>query len=380
MLKLKPEIEKYIEDNREYSLNLLKTIAVIPSPSNHEEKRAEFCLKWLRENGVKDVYIDSALNVVIPINCENNNDIVVFMAHSDVVFPDTTDLPISEKDGKLYCPGVGDDTANLVVILMVAKYIYEHKLKTKDNGVLLVINSGEEGLGNLKGSRKIVEDFGERITYFHSFDGCNCKVTNGAVGSKRHKIEIFTEGGHSYAKFGNRNAIAYMASLINSLYDIKVPEGGKTTFNVGTISGGTSVNTIAQHSEILYEIRSDRKENLEIMEEHLCSALDFYRKKGIEIKETLVGDRPCGSAVNAEKQALLDSKAQEVIKEYFCENAEFGFASTDCNIPLSKGIPSIGIGCYIGEGLHTREEFLEISSLVPGMKMGWALIFDHFEV
>lgn len=281
-MQLTQSILDYIETHKQQALDLLIELAQIPAPSNHEEKRAEFCASWLRRQGADGVYIDDALNVIYPIGCTDNNPIAVFMAHSDVVFPDTTPLPLCIEDGRIKCPGVGDDTANVVALLMTAKYIAEKKLTPANCGVLLVVNSGEEGLGNLKGSRKIMENFGDRIVEFITFDGSVNAIVNRAVGSRRYCIGIDTEGGHSYGAFGNRNAIAYLASLINTLYTIKVPSMGKTTYNVGTISGGTSVNTIAQHAEMLYEFRSDEREALNIMEQHLNAAIEFYRAKGIQ--------------------------------------------------------------------------------------------------
>ena len=225
-----------------------------------------------------------------------NNPLYIFTAHSDVVFPDTEPLPLKIEDGKIYCPGVGDDTAHVAAMLMCAKYIAENNLQPADCGVLIVVNSCEEGLGNLKGTRKLMADFGDRVQEFVTFDGRNTVCANQAVGSKRYHVEIDTEGGHSYGAFGNRNAIAYLASLIDTLYTMKVPPIGNTIYNVGIISGGTSVNTIAQHAEMLYEFRSDEREALTIMENHFNAAIDFYRAKGITVTVTLVGDRPCTGA------------------------------------------------------------------------------------
>ncbi|HWS30996.1 MAG TPA: M20/M25/M40 family metallo-hydrolase [Clostridia bacterium] len=377
-MDLPREVLQYVEDHFGETAELLKTLARIPAPSNHEEKRAAFCRDWLAAQGAKGVYIDEALNVIYPVNCTADNELVVFMAHSDVVFSDTEELPLTEKDGRIYCPGVGDDTANAVVLLTAAKYVAEKGLTPKSGGMLFVINSGEEGLGNLKGSRQIMRDFGGRIRSFFSFDDCNCKVTNAAVGSKRYRIEVLTEGGHSYDKFGNRNAIAYLASMIDTLYTVKVPEGGKTTYNVGLIRGGTSVNTIAQQAEMLYEFRSDHREALLTMEKHLDAAIAFYRTKGITVNLELIGDRPCGGKVDPLDQQALDIKTAAAVKKYFGQEAKFCAASTDCNIPLSMGIPSICVGCYIGDGLHTREEYMEIDSLLPGLKMGFELVLGYY--
>ena len=377
-MELTKEIASYMEEHRQEAYELVLELAQIPAPSNQEEKRAEFCRNWLTQQGAEGVYVDEALNVIYPVGCEGDGDLVVFMAHSDVVFPDTETLPLRVEEGKIFCPGIGDDTANVVALLMAAKYIARNKRKPKDCGVLLVVNSGEEGLRNLKGSRKILEDFGSRIREFVTLDGTQEGGVSRAVGSRRYLVEVDTEGGHSYGAFGNRNAIAYLASLIHTLYDIKVPEKGKTTYNVGTISGGTSVNTIAQHAEMLYEFRSDEREALEIMEQHFTAAIDYYRTKGITVTVTLVGDRPCAGNVSREKLEEMMNRANGAAQRHYGHGFNFGAGSTDCNIPLAMGIPAICVGCYRGRGAHTRQEYVEIDSLLPGLKFASDLILYHF--
>ena len=395
-MKLTADIIEYIHAHQEEAFQLLLELAQIPAPSNHEEKRAEFCRSWMEKQGAEGVYVDTALNVVYPIGCTEDNPVMVFMAHSDVVFPDTEPLPLTVEDGKIKCPGVGDDTANVVALLMAAKYIAQQKLVpagcvlgqdtdtvqtesgSRTCGILLVVNSGEEGLGNLKGSRKIMEDYKGRVAEFITFDGGPKHITNRAVGSKRYLIEVDTEGGHSYGSFGNRNAIAYLASLIDTLYTMKVPPKGRTTYNVGTISGGTSVNTIAQHAEMLYEFRSDERESLEIMEQHLNAAIDFYRTKGIRVTVTLKGDRPCSGEVDPAREEALMERSAAAIKNYYGYEAAFSAGSTDCNIPLSVGVPAVCVGCVEGSGAHTREEYVEIDSLLPGIKVAFELVLHHF--
>ena len=377
-MKLTNEIIDYIEQHYDEAFELLTTLAKIPAPSNFEQKRAEFCKNWLEAQGAKGVYIDEALNVIYPLGCTDDNEVVIYMAHSDVVFPDTEQLPLEIKDGKIFCPGVGDDTANVIALLMTAKYVIENNLKPKNEGVLFIVNSGEEGLGNLKGSRKIVEVFGKRIKEFITFDGYAKEIHNKAVGSNRYLVEIETEGGHSYGAFGNRTAIAYMASLINTLYDMKVPEKGKTTYNVGIIEGGTSVNTIAQYAKMLFEFRSDEKESLEIMEKHFNAAIDFYKTKGIKVTCTLVGNRPCMAEIDKTAFDNLIQRGATAIKNNYKIDTKFTPGSTDCNIPLSQGIPAICLGCVIGGKAHTREEFIEIDSILPGIKAAFEMILYHF--
>lgn len=281
------------------------------------------------------------------------------------------------EGNRLYCPGIGDDTTHVVALLMAAKYIAQHKLTPKGCGLLLVANSCEEGLGNLKGVRALMDKYGSRIKEFITFDGPSINIINRAVGSMRYKVEIDTEGGHSYSRFGNRNAIAYLASLIDTLYTMKVPTRGRTTYNVGTITGGTSVNTIAQHAEMLYEFRSDNREDLAEMETHLKAALDFYRTKGIGVTCTLLGERPCGAEVDAKKHQALIDRAAAAVKAYRGITPGLNCGSTDCNIPLSMGIPSIMVSCASGAGAHTRDEYIEIDSLLPGQKMVLAMMLDY---
>ena len=369
---------EYMEAHRQEAFDLLVELAQIPAPSHQEEKRAQFCKNWLEQQGAEGVYIDEALNVIYPIGCDRGKPIAVFAAHSDVVFPDTEKLPLHIEDDWIYCPGVGDDTGNVVALLMVAKYIAQHKLKSSNWGILLVVNSGEEGLGNLKGCRKLFEDYAGRVQEFVTFDLGASRLYDRAVGSRRFSIGVKTQGGHSLNDFGRPNAIACLAEIINSLYQVQVPAKGRTTYNVGTISGGTSVNTIAQDARMLYEFRSDERESLQIMQENLDRILTLYREKGMEITCETVGDRPCSGDVDQVALKNLADRAAAAAKQWFGEEPVRLAASTDCNIPLSLGIPAICIGCLQGEGEHTREERVRISSLLPGLKLCAQMVLYHF--
>ena len=377
-MKLTAEMTAWVEEHYQEHYDLLLELAKIPAPSNQEELRAEYCKNKLESWGAEGVYIDDAMNVVYPIGCDGDKSIAVFVAHSDVVFPDTEELPLEVRDGKIFCPGIGDDTASVVSMLAAARYIAEQKITPRDWGVLVVINAGEEGLGNLKGCRKIMEDYGSRIKEFITFDDQTGGGIDRAVGSMRYRIAVDTEGGHSYSAFGNRNAIAYLASLIDTLYTIKVPPKGKTTYNVGTISGGTSVNTIAQHAEMLYEFRSDEAESLAIMEKHLWAAVEFYRTKGIAVTVTPVGNRPCSGDVDEAAMEDLRRRGSDACLHHYGVPIRYRSGSTDCNIPLSMGIPAICVGTYQGAKSHTREEFVEIDSLLPGQKMAMEMVMYYF--
>ena len=369
------EVLKYIEFHAAEARQLLIDLAQIPAPSNHEELRAQFCKAWLESKGAEGVYIDPALNVIYPIGDTGDNDLMVFMAHSDVVFPDTAPLPLKIENGRIYCPGVGDDTANAVALLTAAGYIAEHNLMPKGCGVLLVINSGEEGLGNLKGSKRIMVDFGSRVKEFITFDGNAGSIVTRAVGSRRFRVTVTTEGGHSYARFGAPNAIAELARLISRLYEVQVPAIGKTTYNVGTITGGTSVNTIAQSAQMLFEFRSDEREGLAIMQANFDTIVEEFRQNGVQISVEVVGDRPCGLDVDS---SALIARASAAVQRHYCFEPKCNPGSTDCNVPLSMGIPAICPGCVMGAGSHTREEYVEIDSLLPGLKVAFELVLHHF--
>jgi di/tripeptidase len=202
-----------------------------------------------------------------------------------------------------------------------------------------------------------------------TFDGFHLDhITSKAVGSHRYRVNIKTEGGHSLDNFGNRNAIATMASMISTLYSVKVPQEGnsKTTYNVGVISGGTSVNTIAQEAEMLYEYRSDNRNCLAKMEDMFAKVVDAYRAIGVEVDVEKVGDRPCGGFVDPDAQEKLNGMSAESIRRVTGAEPMYLSGSTDCNIPLSVGIPSVCLGLCVATGAHTRTETLYLSSLPQG--------------
>lgn len=377
-MKLSETILRYIEEHQHEAFELLVELAQIPAPSNQEYRRAEFCKNWLQAQGAQEVYIDAACNVIYPVGCEDGKPIAVFAAHSDIVFPDLEPLSLKVEDGWIHCPGIGDDTGNVVALLMAAKYIAEHGLESPDWGILLVVNSGEEGLGNLRGCKNLFAEFGHRVQEFVTFDLNYENLYDRAVGSRRFHIEVKTRGGHSLKDFGAPNAIACLASVIQDLYQVKIPEKGRTTYNVGTISGGTSVNTIAQNAQMLYEFRSDERESLAIMQKNLDDILKEYREKGLDISCKLVGDRPCSGAVDPVRQNALADRAADAAKSWFGFDPERKSASTDCNVPLAMGIPAVCIGCLYGEGAHTREEKVRIDSLLPGLKLCFQMVLYHF--
>lgn len=364
---METKIKPFINENSTLFFKTLKELCLIPAPSGLETKRAEYCKKWLEDIGAKDVYIDDALNVVFPYNCDNNNEILVVAAHTDTVFSDMEPLPYREDNDNIYCPGVGDDTASVVVLLMTAKFFLENNILPK-NGILFAFNSCEEGLGNLKGTRKIFEAYKDRIAQFVSFDNAINHIAHRSVGSHRYEVEVKTDGGHSYLNFGNSNAIVELSKLVSRIYDIEIPKIGdsKTSYNVGTIEGGTSVNTIAQSAKMLCEYRSDNAECLEIMKKKFEEIFSL----NANVSVTIVGERPCmRSDIDIVKVDAMVETAKEIVEKTAGIKAEYHSSSTDCNIPLSLGIPAVCVGVSNWHGIHTREEWVEKASLPVGLEI-----------
>lgn len=362
-------LNDFIKANYPAMLQTLRELCAIPAPSHLEQARAEYCRTWLESAGAQGVYIDDALNVVFPINCEASNEITVFVAHTDTVFPDTEPMPYFEDDEKICCPGVGDDTASVSVLLMLAKYFVENDIKPR-NGVLFVCNSCEEGLGNLKGTRKIFADYEGRIAQFISLDSHLSAISDACAGSHRYEVEVQTAGGHSYQNFGRPNAICELSEIVSAIYEIKVPEktGCRTTYNVGGISGGTSVNTIAQSAKMLCEYRSNDRECLEIMQGKFEQIFKQAASDAVRVSVNKIGDRPC-SNIDEATLAPMRRVVGETVESVIGKSVKFNSASTDCNIPLSLGIPALCIGVYTGGGAHTREEWMDKKSLITGLEV-----------
>ena len=372
------DIQQYVEQHADELLTLVKTLCAIPAPSHHEEKRAAFCKEWWEAAGAKNVYVDEAKNAVFPL-CDSGRDIVLFMAHTDTVFPDTQPMPLREQDGKLFCPGIGDDTVNVATLLLASRYLLECGKQPKTD-IVFVANSCEEGLGNLKGCRAIMETYGARVKEVISFDLDLKSVYTKAVGSARYKIKIRTKGGHSWSDFGNGNAISEAALLIKALYEQALPKesGCKTTYNVGMISGGTSVNTSAQYAEFLYEYRSDSSACMEQMKENLNSILDTFQERGVQIEREELGVRPgMGVCKDCERQEALIRRAENCIKSVTGKAPKRLAGSTDCNIPFSYGIPSVCFGLATMGGTHTREEYIETDSVRLGLEVALLFVSEY---
>ena len=359
-------------------ISILKELCVIPAPSGFEDERAEYVLTFFRNLGIENAHIDDTKNVVCTLG-EPTDDIYVFMAHTDIVFPFDIELNLKEDKENLYCPGIGDDTARLVLMMMAIKHIVTNNIKL-DKTIMFVANACEEGLGNLKGCRKIFADYGNRIKRMYTFDGSNTSLCNRSVGSHRYEVTALTEGGHSYGAFGNRNAINVLAWIVNEIYKIEVPqkENTKTTYNVGTISGGTTVNTIAQKASMLVEYRSDDVECLDIMKKKYQTIFEEAKGMCSELIVDLVGERPCMSLdIDFDTLNEMADLVELIQRKHGKCDVTRQSVSTDANIPHSLGIPAICLGAGVSGKAHTTEEWTNKEALKSGFLITLELILTE---
>lgn len=356
---------------REEQRELLYALGRLPAPSGQEDQRAAFCRDWLLQQGARDVRMDEARNVICRLGPAECRDLIVFAAHTDIVFPDLDPLPVREEGGRLYAPGIGDDTANLVNLLLAARYLIAQNVPLRC-GILIAANACEEGLGNLKGTRALFAAYGDRIRGFYSFDLYMPVCYTRAVGSWRYRVTCRTKGGHSYSDFGRPSAIRLLCGLADELYRIVPPAGA--TYNIGRIEGGTTVNSIAQEASMLYEFRSDTQEGLAAMEAGFRAALAHWEGLGGVFEAELLGVRPGNGPLDPAAMERFTARTADIIHAVTGQEARREAGSTDSNIPLSLGIPANTVGTVSGGLAHTRQEWVDLASLPTGLALALSLM------
>src|SRR6476660_6861515 len=301
-----PKVVKTLDDIKADDARTLeeqKRITEIPAPPYKEKVRAEYFLKRMQELGFKDAVIDTEGNVIaLRKGTGGGRPKLVVSAHLDTVFPESTDVTVKEKDGAILAPGIGDDSRGLAALLSLIKTMNENSIATI--GDLVVVGTvGEEELGNLRGVKALFRDHAD-IDGFISIDGLGItRVVNQATGSHRYEMTFKGPGGHSFQEFGLPSAIHAMGRAIAKISDLQTPSEPKTTFTVGTVSGGTSVNAIAGDARMAVDMRSNSTDELLKLEARL---LDLVRQEVVEenarwntdkmtVEITLIGDRPAGT-------------------------------------------------------------------------------------
>lgn len=371
---LQEKIDAYIESHYDEFVQLIEKISSIVSPTGQERIKAQWVLQKLHTLGAKEAYIDTTGNVLYPCQLKDGVKCPLYNAHIDTVFNHVAAITPTIDGNILAAPSCGDNSSSVAGLLLVIQMIHELKIKLP-TGILFAFNVGEEGLGNLKGMRAIMNLWQDRVSEVIAADCTYDEFVSEAVGSRRYTISIDAEGGHSWMHFGNENAIAIASSLITKLYSLDVPDKPKTTYNIGTISGGTTVNSIASHVEFTVDLRSENKGALDQLDGAFTQLLEEVKSPKRTVTKTIIGERPCSDDVG--HNPLCDRIA--AIRSAAGLPTPFVAASTDSNIPLSLGIPAISFGFCRSHGEHTVHETLELDTLVPGMKQMARFMFYNID-
>jgi len=361
----------FFEGDHDRFVRELITLTEIPAPPFKEKARATAYLEMLRGLGLSDAEMDAEGNVMgIRRGTGNAADrpVLAVLAHLDTVFPEGTDVKVKRDGTKLMAPGVGDDTRGLALILSIVRAMDAARFQTPKD-ILFVGNVGEEGEGDLRGVKYLLQKgkYKDRIKSFISIDGGDQgPIVNGALGSKRYRVTFKGPGGHSYNAFGLVSPAFTMGTAIATFSRVMVPARPRTTFNVGVVGGGTSVNSIPTEMFMDVDMRSESPGELnklvatfqaiirEAVDEENRTRSTAQGKVGADVK--LIGDRPSGET--AISSSLVQSTTAAV--KAFGLTPTYGIGSTDANIPISLGIPAVTIGRGNSARSHALDEWVDI--------------------
>jgi len=358
----------------------------IPAPPFMEEVRAAAFADRLRAAGVDSVWIDAVGNVMGFIKGVEGSKTVALNAHLDTVFPEGTDVTVKKQNDTLYAPGIGDDTRGLAMLLTVSKALQEQNLNPSSN-VLIVATVGEEGLGDLRGVKELFSERGPGIDSWIAIDGGAIgRVNNKALGSYRYKVTFDGPGGHSWGAFGLANPHHALGSAMHHFVkaaDVYTKTGPRTSYNVGVIEGGTSINSVPFSSSMLIDIRSVEPYRLDEMEQLLNQAVqqalneqNEIRRRGeaLTVKVEKIGNRPSGEL---DPSLPLIQRAMAATS-YFGATPELTRGSTDSNIPISLGIPAITIGRGgSGGNAHSLDEWWVNSDGQKAIQLAFLILLSE---
>jgi tripeptide aminopeptidase len=356
-----------LERDNAWTVEQQVSLCEIPAPPFKEQARAAEYKKRLEALGYTGVRIDAVGNVIAERAGATAKPVTLIGGHLDTVFPEGTNVTVKKVGAELHGPGIADDCRGLAAVLAVARAFHVHQVKTQ-GPVVFVATVGEEGPGNLRGVRQLMKDFAGRADHFISVDGAGISVTSRAVGSHRYTVKFHGPGGHSYNAFGMPNPIHAAGRAIAKLADVRVPTTPKTTFNVGVISGGTSVNSISMEGVFELDMRSESADALQTLDNQARAAIDAAlgeerarwpnSAKALSVTIDTIGIRPADS--RQPDTAPIVRAAIAAARAVGKPITETRAGSTDANVPLNLGIPAITVGGGgIGTGSHGSEERYE---------------------
>ncbi len=347
-------------------LDLAIAIQQIPAPLFHEAGRAEFIRSRLSDEGLSDVALDEVGNVYARLEgaaAAASPRSLVVSAHLDTVFPPNVDLHYEREPERILGPGIGDNSLGVAGLFGLLWALRERAV-TLPGDLWLVANVGEEGLGDLRGIRAVVDRFGAAPLAYIVLEGMSLgQVYHRGLGVRRFRITTRTSGGHSWINYGQPSAIHELTALSTRIAALELPRNPRTTLNIGIISGGSSVNTIASEAMLELDLRSESGDALEVLVGQARQLVNAAKKPGVEIQDELIGSRPSGEIPADHPLVML---AQGCLKEAGIE-PHLNIGSTDANLPLSRGYPAVAIGLTTGSRAHTVQEFINLAPLEKGM-------------
>jgi acetylornithine deacetylase/succinyl-diaminopimelate desuccinylase-like protein len=339
-------------------------IQQIAAPTFNESARAEFVRSCFADEGLSDVSIDDAGNVFARLPGRSDRLPLIVSAHLDTVFPAETNLTIRRDEKMLHAPGIGDNSLGVAALFALLWSLRDQQINLPGD-VWLVANSCEEGLGDLKGMRAVVDRFGSSALAYLVIEGMALgNVYHQGIGVRRYKIICRTRGGHSWIDYGQPSAIHELAGLITRLTALAIPSQPRTSLNVGKITGGTSINTLASESSLELDLRSEGTRSLEQLIDQVESLVSNMNRPGVRFDSVMIGNRPAGEI---DPDHRLIRLAENCLNAVGIDPA-LTSGSTDANVPLSKGYPALVLGLTTGGGAHTLEEYIDIPPLEQGIE------------
>jgi len=355
----------FIQSDHDRFVRELIALTEVPAPPFKEKKRGDAFLALMRQSNLTDVEIDGAGNVLGVRKGNGSGPMLAVLAHMDTVFPEGTDVTVKRDGRKFSAPGVGDNTRGLALMLELIRAMDAGKFQTAGD-VLFVGNVGEEGEGDLRGVKFIFQQgkYKDRIRNFIAIDGGEqSTITNGGVGSRRYRVTFKGPGGHSYSAFGTVNPAFAMGNAIAKFSRVQVPSEPKTTYSIGVVRGGTSINAIPFEVSMDVDMRSESCDALEKVEDQLLAIVREATDEENKARSTnggkivtdpkVIGDRPCGKT--AETTPLVQTVVAAVTA--FGIKPEFESSSTDANLPMNLGIPAVNIGRGPSFRSHSLDEY-----------------------
>lgn len=347
-------------------LNQAIVIQQIPAPTFEEKARANYIEAQFRQIGLSPIEHDTLDNVYGWLGNPYQDKVVLVSAHLDTVFPQETDLSIRHEQGRVYGPGLGDNSLGVAALLVLAQTFAKLTLPD-DVAVCFVANSREEGLGNLDGIRAVAQ----RVPHIKAaivIEGIALgRVYHGGIAVRRLRVDSRAQGGHSWLNFGRASAIHGLVEFAADITRLHVPTEPRTTFNIGLIGGGHSVNSIATDAYLYLDLRSTSTATLTELEQQVYELVQRHTKPDLSFTIEKVGDRPAGSIPSDHQLVKLSLAALTEIGLH--GGLEQG--STDANVLLAQNIPAVVVGVTYGGNAHRLDEFIETSPLTEGV---WHLI------